>query len=87
MVANWFPVRRRSSSKPRKRAALGRRFGVESTPTIPRFRVVYTHAALFLSTCTESASEYTSETCLWCATHIVEDIDDNQDRHASIQLK
>ena len=46
-----------------------------------------THAALFLSIYMELVSEHVSKTHLQLVTHVVEDVDDNQDRHASIQLE
>ena len=46
-----------------------------------------THAALFLSIYMELVSEQVSKTHLQRVTHVVEDVDDNQYRHASIQLE
>ena len=85
IVANWFPVRPSPSSNPRKRAALGRRFSalvpiatILGWPT-PTSRCFYRSArSQYLNTPQNSSQRI---------THIVEDIDDNQDGHPSVQLE
>jgi hypothetical protein len=59
--------------------------GLSSTPVLT-FGEFSTHAALFLSICMELVSEYASKAHLPCATHVVEDMDDNEDGHASVEL-
>ena len=80
MVGYWFPSRPRSSSKPRKRAALS-----QHRPSRFSGLPILTTRYSYQSGWDQCSSAW--KTHLQRAAHIVEDIDDNQDGHASIQLE